>query len=147
MKDAFNVLAMVSPTSHQIATSHEKLSVAMKDPEFLSISIGLLLESQASNEILSKLILSSLSTYLKHQQAKSSLVARVNIVTLNNQLLALFVDRSIMDKYRKMLLRSYTTFIFSHGSKYQITQCRPFEPRLWTPSRLSSSPSMRFLKL
>jgi hypothetical protein len=72
-----------------------------------------------------KLIITTLSTYLKHQQSGSRLAKKIDRSILNGKLTEVFLRVSIEEEYRLLLVKSYTQFIFAPGSNFQHIQCRP----------------------
>lgn len=113
----------------------------MKCELFFDTALLLLEEFQQSKEYcnMPKLIITTLSTFIKHQQASSRLAKRVDRHTLNNKLIAFFTQPAVHEEYRLLLVKSYTQFVFSPGSKPRCMKWRPSEGRLSRCSATSSA--------
>lgn len=113
----------------------------MKCDLFFDTSLQLLEEFQYSKEYsnMPKLIITTLSTFLKHQQASSRLAKKADRHSLNNKLIAFFTRPSIHEEYRLLLVKSYTQFIFSPGSKSGSMKWRRSAGRRSSCSAVSSA--------
>lgn len=113
----------------------------MKCELFFDTCLLLLEEFQYSKEYsnMPKLIITTLSTFLKHQQASSRLTKRVDRHTLNSKLIAFFTQPSILEEYRVLLVKSYTQFVFSPGSTFGCMKWRRSEGRRSRCSAISSA--------
>jgi hypothetical protein len=95
------------------------ISDMMKQELFLESCIFLLEEFQSNTAFpnMPKLIITTLSTFLKHQQSSSQLVRKIDRHTLNNSLMEVFFRRTLQEDLRLLLAKSYTQFIYALGSR------------------------------
>jgi hypothetical protein len=95
------------------------ISDMMKQELFLESCIFLLEEFQLNTAFpnMPKLIITTLSTFLKHQQSSSQLVRKIDRHTLNNSLMEVFFRRTLQEDLRLLLAKSYTQFIYALGSR------------------------------
>jgi hypothetical protein len=78
-------LAKVAPSKKEISLAHEQIGLAMKHPGFIDVSIQLLLERQDQPESKTFVtqIMTTFTTFMRHQQARSPLVLKMNYFDLN----------------------------------------------------------------
>lgn len=103
----------------------------MKEEGFFHCCVSLIEEFQQSTAYanMAKLIITTLSTFLKHQQSPSRLVKKIDRHMLNKALIEVFFRQAIQEDLRILLVKSYTQFIYAPGSKLRLTQWRPFEDK------------------
>jgi len=61
-------------------------------------------------------IVTTFTTFMRHQQARSPLVLKMNYFDLNNELLKIALNPNIQPHWREAFLKHYPQFIFSTGS-------------------------------
>jgi hypothetical protein len=128
--EAFKTLSKKSPEQAEVVRAHQIISDMMKEERFMENCISLLEEFQESTAYanIPKLVITTLSTYLKHQQSGSRLVRKVDRHTLNTTLMELFFRKTVQEGHRLLIVKSYLQFIYAAGSMHSLTQ--------WTPSGL-----------
>ncbi len=124
----------------ELVRAHQIIADMMKEELFLQTCINLLEEFQDSTlyPYVPKLILTTLSTFMKHQQSSSRLVRRIDKHTLNTALIEIFFRRTLQECNRLLIAKSYLHFIFATGSNPPSTQWKPSALKLSTCSVIIS---------
>lgn len=116
LSSTFSILGKLDPSPTELSVCHTALLRDLKHHDALKMLLELLHEWHEASDTVAKLVVTSIGSYLRQQCSFTSFQQKHDRNLLNRLLLEMFGSRTLPEKYKNLLSRTYSQFIYAQHS-------------------------------